>query len=120
MDCITNGNNNWQDIFASYNKIRKPDADAIANMAIENYLEMRDSVIQPNYVSNKKIANSLFKKFPDKFIPRYNMVSFTSIPYSQVYELGEIQNGIISELDPNNIDYKKATRLISERLSVLP
>jgi kynurenine 3-monooxygenase len=116
MDCIHKGNDNWNEIFVSYNKMRKPDADAIANMAIENYIEMRDSVAQPDYISRKKIANLLFAKFPDKFIPRYNMVSFTSIPYSEVYARGEIQQGIISELDANNIDYDKAQRLIAERL----
>jgi kynurenine 3-monooxygenase len=116
MDCIHKGNDNWNEIFVSYNKMRKPDADAIANMAIENYIEMRDSVAQPDYISRKKISNLLFAKFPDKFIPRYNMVSFTSIPYSEVYARGEIQQGIISELDANNIDYDKAQRLIAERL----
>ncbi|MBC8310904.1 MAG: FAD-dependent monooxygenase [Candidatus Marinimicrobia bacterium] len=116
MDCIEKGDGNWPKIFASYNKLRKPDADAIANMAIENYIEMRDSVAQPDYIARKKIANALFTKFPDKFIPRYNMVSFTSIPYSEVYARGEIQQGIISELDANNIDYDKAQRLIAERL----
>ena len=116
MDCIHKGNDNWNEIFVSYNKMRKPDADAIANMAIENYIEMRDSVAQPDYISRKKIANLLFAKFPDKFIPRYNMVSFTSIPYSEVYARGEIQQGIISELDANNINYDKAQRLIAERL----
>jgi len=116
MDCIQKGDDNWHEIFASYNKVRKPDADAIASMAIENYIEMRDSVTQPDYISRKKIANLLFSKFPEKFIPRYNMVSFTSIPYSDVYARGEIQQGIISELDVNNIDYDKAQRLIAERL----
>ena len=45
------------------------------------------------------------------------MVSFTSIPYSEVYARGKIQHGIISELDANNIDYEKAEQLISERLA---
>ncbi len=117
IDCIDKvGNNNWPNIYELYNVIRRPDGHAIADMAIENYIEMRDTVAQPDYISRKKIANLLFAKFPDKFIPRYNMVSFTSIPYSEVYVRGEIQQGIISELDANNIDYNKAERLIAERL----
>ncbi len=116
IDCIQKGNDNWYEIFSSFNKMRKPDADAIANMAIENYIEMRDSVAQPDYIQRKKIANALFNKFPGKFIPRYNMVSFTSIPYREVYARGEIQQGIISELDANNIDYDKAQRLMAEKL----
>jgi len=119
MDCIKNGGDNWSKIFEVYNKTRKPDADAIAKMAIENYIEMRDSVAQPDYISRKKIANALSKKFPDTFIPRYNMVSFSSIPYSQVYERGKIQQEIISELDVNNIDFDKAEQFIAERLPIL-
>ena len=116
MDCIKKGNDNWPQIFKSYYKIRKPDADAIAKMAIENYTEMRDSVVNLDYIANKKISNALFAKFPDMFIPRYNMVSFTSIPFSEVYLRGKIQQTIISELDPEDIDFEKAKRLIYERL----
>jgi len=119
MDCINNGGDNWSEIFESYNKTRKLDADAIAKMAIENYIEMRDSVAQPDYISRKKIANALNKEFPNTFIPRYNMVSFSSIPYSQVYERGKIQQDIISQLDASNIDYEKAEQLILERLPIL-
>jgi kynurenine 3-monooxygenase len=119
MDCIKDGDGNWHKIFESYNKIRKPDADAIANMAIENYIEMRDSVAQSDYIQRKKFANALFEKFPNRFIPRYNMVSFTSIPYSQVYKRGKIQQEIIAELMSNEVDLCKAEQLIEEKLPLL-
>ena len=119
MDCIENGNNNWSEIFESYYYIRKPDADAIAKMAIENYIEMRDSVAKPDYIMRNKIENALNKKFPNTFIPRYNMVSFTSIPYNEVSARSKIQQDIISILDVNNIDFDKAEQLITERLPLL-
>ena len=119
MDCIKDGYENWHKIFESYNKIRKPDVDAIANMAIENYIEMRESVAQSDYIQRKKFANALFKKFPDRFIPRYNMVSFTSIPYSQVYKRGEIQQKIITKLMSREVDLYKAEQLILEKLPLL-
>ena len=119
MDCVDSGDDNWLNIFSSYNKMRKPDADAIAQMAIENYIEMRDSVAQSDYKAKKKIANSLSIEFPDRFIPRYNMVSFTSIPYSEVYKRGKIQQEIISQLMENELDLQKAEKLITEKLSVL-
>ena len=119
MDCVDSGDDNWLDIFSSYNKMRKSDADAIAQMAIENYIEMRDSVAQSDYKAKREIANSLFIEFPDKFIPRYNMVSFTSIPYSEVYKRGKIQQEIISQLMENELDLQKAEKLITEKLSVL-
>jgi len=119
MDCVDSGDDNWLDIFSSYNKMRKSDADAIAQMAIENYIEMRDSVAQSDYKAKRGIANSLSIEFPDRFIPRYNMVSFTSIPYSEVYKRGKIQQEIISQLMENELDLQKAEKLITEKLSVL-
>jgi len=119
MDCVDSGNDNWLDIFSSYNKMRKSDADAIAQMAIENYIEKRDSVAQSDYKAKREIANSLSIEFPDRFIPRYNMVSFTSIPYSEVYKRGKIQQEIISQLMENELDLQKAEKLITEKLSVL-
>ena len=119
MDCVDSGDDNWLDIFSSCNKMRKSDADAIAQMAIENYIEMRDSVAQSDYKAKRGIANSLSIEFPDRFIPRYNMVSFTSIPYSEVYKRGKIQQEIISQLMENELDFQKAEKLITEKLSVL-
>jgi kynurenine 3-monooxygenase len=119
MNCIKKNYADWSKTFSSYNKIRKPDADAIANMAIENYIEMRDSVAQSDYIQRKKIANALFAAFPDRFIPRYNMVSFTSIPYSQVYERGKVQQEIIYQLIGEVLDMQKAEQLINEKLPPL-
>ena len=86
MEYLDELNGNWNDLFSKYNFERKADTDAIAKMAIENYVEMRKSVSEKEYINKKKIANELSRQFPDRFIPRYNMVSFTSIPYSEVYE----------------------------------
>ena len=119
MDCVDSDDDNWLDIFSSYNKMRKSDADAIAQMAIENYIEMRDSVAQSDYKAKREIANSLSIEFPDRFIPRYNMVSFTSIPYSEVYKRGKIQQEIISQLMENKLDLQKAEKLITDKLSIL-
>ena len=119
MDCVDCGDDNWLDFFSSFYNMRKSDADAIAQMAIENYIEMRDSVAQSDYKAKREIANSLSIEFPDRFIPRYNMVSFTSIPYSEVYKRGKIQQEIISQLMENELDLQKAEKLITEKLSVL-
>jgi len=119
IECVKNSDNDWQEIFNTYSTLRKPNTDAIAKMAIENYTEMRDSVAKPDFISRRDISNALYKEFPDQFIPRYNMVSFSSLPYSQVYERGEIQQKIISELDIDNLDLQKAERLILEKLPPL-
>ena len=81
-----------------------------------DYLEMRDLVAQPEYLSRKKLANQLYGKFPNQFIPRYNMVSFSSIPYAEVYRRGMVQKEIISNLNIENMDMLLAESLIKEQL----
>ena len=117
MDFHKKHNGDWENTLSDYAKHRKPDADAIAQMAIENYIEMRDSVAQPEHIRRKKIANTLYKNFPTQFIPRYNMVSFSSIPYSQVYKRGEIQQEIITELMDEDLDFSHAKSLIMDKLT---
>ncbi len=116
MDYIDKCHGNWQAIFTTFNEKRKPDTDAIAKMAIENYIEMRDMVAQPEYIVRKKLANDLHRKFPNQFIPRYNMVSFSSIPYAEVYRRGMVQKEIISNLKNENLDMLLAEALINEQL----
>jgi kynurenine 3-monooxygenase len=116
MDYIDKCHGNWQAIFTTFNEKRKPDTDAIAKMAIENYIEMRDMVAQPEYIVRKKLANDLHREFPNQFIPRYNMVSFSSIPYAEVYRRGMVQKEIISNLKNENLDMLLAEALINEQL----
>ena len=116
MDFLEEYKRDWDNTLTDYAKHRKPDADAIAQMAIENYIEMRDSVAQPEYIHRRETANILYKNFPTRFIPRYNMVSFTSISYSQVYKRSEIQQNIISKLNGENVDLTLAESLINEKL----
>lgn len=76
---------------------RKKDADAIADMALENFVEMRDSVSDPEYLKRRKIAQQLEKENPENFQSRYTMVSFTSIPYADVYQKGIENRRFIDE-----------------------
>ena len=72
-------------------------------MAIENYEEMRDSVNKSKYQTQRKLEFALEQKIPNKFIPRYSMVSFSEKPYSEVYKKGEKQYKLLNtllELDP--------------------
>ena len=119
MQCLDETSGNWDEVFRKYNSFRKSDGHAIAKMAIENYVEMRDLVTQEKYKQQKKTSNILWKNFPEYFIPRYNMVSFTSIPYSEVYRRGEIQKQIMKDLNSNNLDMKLAEKLIMGKLNTI-
>ena len=117
MKCLDEANGQWEGVFKNYSSVRKADGDAIAKMAIENYVEMRDLVTQKEFIQKKEIANILTERFPDRFIPRYNMVSFTSIPYSEVYRRGKIQAEIIKNINPENPDMNLAEELIIKKLN---
>lgn len=110
----------WEALFSEFSKIRKLDTVAIADMALENYLEMRDKVADPEYIRHRKIEKLLEAEFPETFIPRYSMVSFHRIPYAEVQRRGAVQEWIIRELinraGEEEVDLDLAGNLISERL----
>eukprot|EP01112_Ceratiomyxa_fruticulosa_P013031 TRINITY_DN3642_c0_g2_i1.p1 TRINITY_DN3642_c0_g2~~TRINITY_DN3642_c0_g2_i1.p1 ORF type:complete len:511 (-),score=92.17 TRINITY_DN3642_c0_g2_i1:58-1443(-) len=114
----------WDNIFSRYQKIRKPDADAIAGMALENFIEMRDKVADPDFLFEKQVEHLLEEKFPDRYISRYEMISFGTRPYSEALKIGKINTVILAELtkdanrDINKIDLNLADKLIKERLSL--
>ncbi|GAA0856260.1 NAD(P)/FAD-dependent oxidoreductase [Aliiglaciecola litoralis] len=88
----------WHALFANIAKLRKPNADAIADMALENYIEMRDSVIQDSFLQKKAFAFKLQQWFPARFTPRYAMVMFQHRPYQEAYALGKIHDRLLQEL----------------------
>ncbi|HMS64555.1 MAG TPA: NAD(P)/FAD-dependent oxidoreductase [Ignavibacteria bacterium] len=119
-----NGEYNWREIFGKYQTLRKINTDAIADLAQENFIEMRDLVSDKRFLLKKKIETDLFKKFPDTFIPKYTMVTFLRIPYSVALKRGRIQNEILDELTEGNIlyenvDFAKGEKLIREKLDKL-
>ncbi len=89
---------NWQKVMDLYTDIRRPNANAIADMALENYIEMRDSVRDPKFHLKKAIAFELENQFPKQFIPRYSMVMFHHIPYAEAQARGLVQADILNQL----------------------
>ena len=86
----------WSSAFANYEAERKPDADAIADMALGNYLEMRSGVVDPDYLAKRELALELEQRHPDHISPRYNMVMFSTMPYSEAQQRAADQAKIIS------------------------
>jgi kynurenine 3-monooxygenase len=85
-DCLRKSERNWEKAFASFEQSRKPNADAIADLALANFIEMRDRVSSPLFRFKKKVEKLLHALFPHSFIPLYTMVSFTTIPYADAVE----------------------------------
>ena len=72
-----------------YAQVRTIDADAIADMALENFVEMRDTVGHEAFLYAKRIEQTLHAHMPDRVEPKYNLVSFSNIPYAQAKRRGE-------------------------------
>ena len=100
-------------------------ANAIADMALENYVEMRDTVLDPKFALHKELAFELERRLPDRFIPRYSMIMFhAEIPYRVAKDRGEIQLRLLEELtsDVDNIeqiDLDAAKKIVVEQLGTV-
>jgi kynurenine 3-monooxygenase len=121
--CVQEYGDDWERVFIAYESLRKENADAIADMAVDNFYEMRDRVADPVFQFRKKIEHLLEERFPARFIPKYAMVTFHHrIPYALAMKRAVIQEGILDELARGNItlgriDLARAERLVMERLS---
>jgi kynurenine 3-monooxygenase len=90
----------WAAIFAEFEARRRPNADAIAEMALDNYLEMRAAVADPRYQLRRALELELARRLPGRFIPRYSLVMFHRIPYAEARERGERQHAFLeSQID---------------------
>lgn len=83
--------------FAAFQAERKPNAAAIQQMALENYLEMRDRVDDPDFLLQRELEAALAARHAGRFVPHYAMVSFMRIPYAQALERSELQRVILVE-----------------------
>ena len=120
----------WPEVFANFDRIRRNDAQAIARMALENYAEMRSSVLDERFLRHKAWALQLERLNPDRFIPRYAMVMFhPEISYSEALRRGSVQQQILDLVDAQHqgegavppmqlagADLARAQQLIDARL----
>ena len=87
---------NWATRFSRFEAARRENTAAIARMAIENYVEMRDTVRDPRFALQKDLSLELERRHPERFIPRYSMVTFhAEISYAEAERRGGIQARIV-------------------------
>lgn len=121
FDRLLEEHTDWESLFQAFEMQRKPNADAIAAMALENYGEMRDAVRDPKFHLRKEIEWLLEERHPERFIARYSMVMFHRIPYAVAQERGEIQAALLNRLSESidrleEVDLSLADRLVREKL----
>ncbi len=92
-------NDDWKGATADFQRLRKADADAIAELALGNFIEMRDLVADPEFLLRKKIEARLYELYPQDWIPLYSMVTFhEEIRYSQALEVGRRQGAVMNRV----------------------
>ncbi len=84
----------WPAILEHFNRQRLPDANAIADLALENFIEMRDKVADPQFLLWKKIEKFLQDRYPDRYRSVYSLVSFSHVPYRQALREVDAQDAL--------------------------
>ena len=117
MACIDEYPADWDEAFATFERVRRPDTDAIADMALENYVEMRDSVNDDAYKLRRELALELERRWPHEFTPRYAMVMFHTLPYAEAQRRAIEQAHVLDELltgaaSLDDVDFTRAQELV--------
>jgi len=110
--------------FAAFEAERKPNAAAIQQMALDNYLEMRDRVADPAYLLQRELEQALQARWPTRFVPHYTMVTFLHTPYALALERTRLQQTILAEATAGHstlqhIDWAALEQTVHAQLPVL-
>lgn len=97
-------NHDWADVMPRFYESRKPNADTIAELAVANFLEMRSKVVDPYFLRKKRIEARLHDLFPDRWIPLYTMVTFTTIPYAEARARARHQDQLLDTLGLDRVE----------------
>jgi len=89
----------WEMVLPEFQRLRKPNADAVARLALDNFIEMRDLVSDPVFQLQKKIESRIHELYPERWTPLYSMVTFSDdINYADAYQTGQRQKQIMAKV----------------------
>ena len=88
----------WDRVLNEFQNTRKKDADAIADLALKNFIEMRDKVANQRFLEQKKLESEIHRNFPNEWLPLYTMVTFSDIPYSECLKVGDLQQKLMDKM----------------------
>jgi kynurenine 3-monooxygenase len=126
LDALLRSASDWKSAFERFCRLRKPNTDAIAAMALENFLEMRDTVRDPKFMLRKELSFELERRHPGRFIPRYSMVMFHhEIPYRVAFDRGRVQAEVLARLTEHagslrEIPVERMDAVVRELLDPMP
>jgi kynurenine 3-monooxygenase len=87
-------------VLKEFERARKPNADAIADMALENFVEMRDKTARPEFLYKKRVEQAVHEMFPGRITPQYNLVSFSTVPYAEAQRRGRAFDAVLERIVP--------------------
>lgn len=88
----------WDIILKEYERARKPNGDAVAQLALLNFVEMRDKVADPVFLNRKQVEKELGRRYPEQFVSVYEMVSFSHTPYSVAIQCIQNQDTLLQRI----------------------
>jgi len=118
------GEANWDRVMDEFEHQRKPNTDAMADLALYNFVEMRDRVADPRFLLQKKIEGKISAQYPGQWVPLYSRVTFSpDTSYAEAWAAGQRQEAIMQRLMPHiqvEADYEapEVQALVNKELSV--
>jgi kynurenine 3-monooxygenase len=96
--CLDDTGEDWLAALRQFGQRRREHTEAIAQMALDNFVEMRDKVASPVYQLRKRVEHALERALPGRYLSRYELVSFTTTPYAQVRRRVRAQQWVLAGL----------------------
>jgi len=97
-DCVAESRGDWRRAFERYQRLRKPNADAIADLALEHFHELRDLLGTPEFLLRKEIERWLEDAHPERYRSLYSLISFSQVPYAEALRQDKKQRGLVDRL----------------------
>jgi kynurenine 3-monooxygenase len=96
--CLDAAGGDWSDALPLFEQRRRDNTEAIADMALANFVEMRDKVASPVFRASKRLEHGLERRLPDLYVSRYELVSFSTTPYAQIQRRVRLQHRVLGVL----------------------
>ena len=97
-DCMEKHGNDWRRVLSEFEKQRHPNTDAIADLCIDHFRELRDHTGTRTFLLKKEIERKLNEAYPEKYLDLYSMISFTQMPYTEALRVDREQRAIVEQI----------------------
>ena len=97
-EAVPSSEADWKSLLDEYTRLRKPAGDAILDLALHNYIVMRDKTADPKFLLQKRIEARIASAHGERWKPLYTLVTFSHIPYAEAWAKGEVQQAVMNEI----------------------